>query len=111
LKFVDPRHCPLSIEIRSPVGAVVGQPALIAYELFLVGGAPTAPAGFPDVHLAAQSAIVADVLVALPAGGFAVGYTVPPGLMGLVARIQAFAFSPTAANGIFVASDAHDIVF
>lgn len=45
----------------------------------------------------------------LPPGGVTLGLIVPPGLVGTTVRVQAFVISTWAANGIYAATDAHEI--
>ena len=47
----------------------------------------------------------------LVAVGVTLQYTVPPGWNGNTVRLQAFVISSLALNGVFAATDVHDIVF
>ena len=47
----------------------------------------------------------------IPPGGVSTHVTIPPGLTGLSVMLQAFPLSPSAANGVFALSDAHEIQF
>ena len=46
----------------------------------------------------------------LPAGHHTVTGIMPPGYAGATIRVQVFCVTPTATNGVFVATDAHDLV-
>lgn len=48
-------------------------------------------------------------MVLLPPGGMTLALGVPPGMGGMSALIQGVVIAPTAANGVYAATDAHEI--
>ena len=54
---------------------------------------------------------VLQVIPGLPATGWSASALIPVSLVGNVLRLQGFAVSPAAANGIFATTAAHDLVF
>lgn len=112
----------LVIDMSSPLGTFVGVPPVVIGQVVPAGTVLTSPGGFPEIHLDVTVpgiAVFFDGSVApgpfgpvvLPAAGLTLSYVVPGGLGGLMARIQSFALDSSAANGIFAASDGHDLLF
>ena len=110
----------LTVDLVSSGGTYVGTIPILAAQLrtpFEVN--PSTP-GFPELHLALfgvihllhdgsdDSGLLGPSL--LGPGGLSFVYGLPAGLIGQVIRIQGFALTPSAQNGFFVATNAHDIV-
>lgn len=105
----------LSMAFRSAMGTFNGSIPLYYAQVYIGGFPPASPGLLSDVHInpASGAFLVYDgtmVPGGLPSTGTAFVFAIPPGLAGFVARFQAFAVSPLAQNGIYAATDAHDIV-
>ncbi|MFM1873036.1 MAG: Concanavalin A-like lectin/glucanase superfamily, partial [Planctomycetota bacterium] len=70
-------------------------------------GAPVIHPVFAGLHV--LQPIVAHGPVTLSSAGATWLWPAPPGFAGLSVMLQAVALDPTAANGLFVASDAHEL--
>lgn len=109
----------MSVALTSPTGAFVGSLPLLVANLFPMNAAPPSPTILPYVHIDPMTLLVLFdgaapapfFTIALPPGGLSFGYLVPPGLGGFALRLQGVALSPSAANGIFATTDAHEIHF
>lgn len=110
------------IDLRSPAGAFVGSTPVILGQLVGVGDVFTPVFGLPEVHIdpfLPGLVVVFDGNQApfplgrfvLPSQGLFLAFDVPTGLPGLRLRLQALAFDGPAANGIFAATDAFDVIF
>lgn len=100
----------VTLGIRSPGGAFTNDLAILGLEAWLPPNVPVGPAPLPAIHVGPS----AFVLFAFPNGtganGVALPVTVPAGLSGFGLRLQAFALTPNAHNGIFVATAARDLL-
>ena len=106
-----------TINVRSPNGAFSGHPFVLGAELWVPPTPPFAIAGYPYVWLDPLGSFIAlngfDPTSGVPplsANGFSHTVPVPLGLGGVRVRLQAFTPSPSAANGILAATDAHDLI-
>lgn len=93
-------------ELQSPGGTFLGALGAFAFELYPEPGPAPLPA-LPGLQLDRIDAQV--VFLGLAPAGAASEVTVPPGLAGLVLRVQGVVLAPAAANGLFAASSAHDV--
>lgn len=109
----------LVVRFESPNGTFVGGVPLLVANLF-PAAAPPPPSFIPGVQVDLASVLILldgsapfpFGTLALPPGGFALGYTAPPFLAGFTLRLQAAVVAPMqAANGIFATTDAHEIRF
>lgn len=106
----------LDVTIRSPGGTLSGLLSYLFAQVYFAGISPIGPGTLPTVHLAPTSLLFTIYDGALFPGGLApAGYTFtvlipPPALNGFVIRFQGFVIGPGTQNGIFGATDAHDIV-
>lgn len=107
------------IELRSPSGTLTGSVAFIALQSISTIVRPGRLPGFPIVHVDPSYGPLAFIIgtpwpseaAPLVVSSVPIGIDLPvvPGLTGMTVRFQAFLFAPIAANGIFAASDAHDL--
>lgn len=101
---------------KSPAGAFAGTYPLLAAQLFPDAMPPLAPP-IPGLWLDANAVILyggiptAPFYLGLPPGGFSGAWSVPPGLQGLRVRMQGFASTPFAANGLFASTNALELDF
>jgi hypothetical protein len=100
----------------SPVGTLDFWPFALVASPFPTGSPPSFP-GFPELHLNPAtlvvlhgSAIGGFLPILSPAPGSSLSFSVPPGLSGTSVMLQAVVAFPAAPNGLFVASEAHEIV-
>lgn len=101
----------VSVAITSPGGTYDGDPVLLVGQIYAVADPPIANVFYPFVFIDTQDPFTLDVIPSLsPLLGATFTFTVPAGVSGQVIRVQAFAVNPSAANGIFAATAAHDIV-
>ncbi|MEZ6195327.1 MAG: right-handed parallel beta-helix repeat-containing protein [Planctomycetota bacterium] len=108
----------LTVTMGTPCGTFVNTIPILAVQ-FWQGISPPGNVIFPFVHLqVSQVLVVFDGSVAGPFGPtllttqpIALNFVPPAPLAGYVGRIQAFVSTPTAANGIFGGSDAHEVTF
>ena len=100
----------LSVTYRSPNHTFDGQVALLAAQAFVQGFPPAGFPGFPELHVSEPGFVIFSLSPQLPSSGVASSFVIPPGLAGIGVRFQAVAFGSMAANGFFVASDAHDVL-
>ncbi len=106
----------LSIRMHSPLGTFVSAQPVVLAEVFTTG-APPPNLGIPGVQMNLNVSItIAGSLTPLPfpapgltPAGIALYAPVPPGVSGNTLRIQGFCAAPWAANGIYAATDAHEI--
>lgn len=96
----------LSAYYRSPDSTLDGGIAALAGELFATGSPSTNPL-LPYVHLA-QPTFVQGPIILSPVGGFW-SLTIPPALTGTSLMLQPVVLHPSAANGLFVIGDGHEI--
>lgn len=109
----------VEISIWSLTPAFYGTPFVLGVEFFTTGGTPPSAAGFglPQIHLSLVNtlfvvgAIPGLGAVLLPDPFFNFAFTAPGGFGGTSLMIQGAVVTPAAANGIFAASDAHEIRF
>lgn len=110
----------LRLELRSPNGTFVGAPFLILAQVER-SGTPLGPRVLLGVDLNPFSPTAFIVLDStqvlpqfggflLPATGFALEASVPPGANGLSLYLQGVALTASAANGFYAVSNAHEIV-
>lgn len=100
----------VELQLLPPPPALVGSFAL-GYLQFRQNGnpGPVAPLGLPTIHIDPFSALtLAYGIQPLPAAGTNIVAPVPAALSGLTIRVQYFALSPAAANGVFAATNAHE---
>lgn len=94
----------------SPGATFDGLPGALLVQATLADTLPPSP--FPGI--AVNPAVAPGVAVfldgaAIPPGGRLTGFVMPAGLQGIDLLLQAFALTPTAANGIFASTPAHVI--
>lgn len=103
---------PIEIAIASPLGTLIGFPPIVVVELFLTGSPPIGPAGFPEVHLSVAGAVIGTIApTVLAASPTVISAVAPVGLAGSSIRLQALVVQPSAQNGFFAITDAHELVF
>ena len=104
--------------VRTPGGTFAGTSFLLAGEVGPTGYQPYVDPFFPYVHLyPTQAFILAGdtyggpfAVPGLPPQGMNLYYQIPAGLAGYTVRLQGFAVTTLAANGIFACSNARDVV-
>lgn len=106
----------LTVGVLSPFGGLDGAHFVFDATLIVIGVPPPLPFPFwPEIFLdpfsPATLVIALDFAAGVPPGGLFVGFTVPGGLGGTSALVQAVAFSATARNGGYAATDAHEIQY
>ncbi len=106
----------LRARLASPRGTFTGWPPLLFGRLHASGSPAGTTAGFPVIQMDVSTAFLLFGALApplqtpgLPATGVDLFLAIPPGFAGQSLRVQLFAVSPTAANGLFAASAAHEI--
>lgn len=87
-----------------PIGSIGG----LALAVFPTATPPLPLPGLAELHVA-HNLILVDGPRSLDAAGGAFSITLPPNAGGLTMRLQALGLSTNAANGLFFASDAHEI--
>lgn len=100
----------VAVFLASPGGALAGDFALVAAELWTQPNPPPGPPALPELHLPLSAAWVAVYATGVGATGRTVSAVLPPGLAGFAIRMQAFCLSPAANNGVFAATAARDLV-
>ena len=75
-------------------------------QVYPTGQPPIPIAALPGFHL---STVHGQVATPLPPAGVSLSFSVPPGGAGATLRLQSVALSPQAQNGLYAASDAHDV--
>ena len=107
----------LGVTFVSPSGALTGLPAYLYGLIYPSGGSPGTTPGYPTIQMNIANATLMFgsfgnifQIPGLPPAGVSLSYYIPPGLSGNRSRMQAFVANPTAANGLFSASAAHDVV-
>ncbi len=113
-----PAGSQVTLVLRSPGGAFTGTPPVVAGYLYPTGSPPPPLPGFPYIHYSGGVFLMAGALSPSPfsvpglaPGGLRLDYSIPGGLSGATLRVQAVAVTGAAANTVFAATDAHDIVF
>ncbi len=111
----------LAIDVKSPGFGLVGGSPIILGQLTPIGTVIPESMTDESIHVSAQVPGVIVLFNGLPSSvigptlltptGLSVGYVIPPGLSGLRLRIQTLIASFSAANGIYAATDAHDVIF
>ncbi|MBK8975400.1 MAG: hypothetical protein IPM29_05705 [Planctomycetes bacterium] len=96
----------LTIAFRSPNGSLDGSIAAVVIEI-VPSGAPSPVGGLPGIWFDRSDLQLATP--SLPAAGVSARVTLGAGLEGYTLRMQAVALSNAAANGLYAASDAHDV--
>lgn len=105
----------IQVFLSSPQGGFALSPFIMAAEPFPTGTPPATFPGFPSVHMSPPGMVYLFDSSAGPFqnllgfGGFSFVTAAPPFLAGQSVMFQAVAVSGTAANGIFAATDAHEI--
>jgi hypothetical protein len=99
----------LRVELRASTPALQGAFGALVIQPYPSALPPVAIPGFGGLHVNDLS--IALQFPALGTGGFAFALAVPPGLAGANARFQGLAITAAAANGLYAASDAHDLIF
>lgn len=109
----------LSIRFESPGLTFVNTATLLLGQLLATGGPTPVLPGYPSLHVNpfAGGFIVFNALTApfgpllLPPGGLTFNVAIPAGLFGNSLMLQALSLSSTAINGVFAATDGHEIAF
>lgn len=96
--------------VRSPNGTFTFGFVFLIGEFWTPPFPPVTLPGFPEVHISAAANIV-TVFPGVGPAGVSLGAAIPPGLSGLVVRLQAMSPLVGGANGIFAASAGRDVVF
>jgi hypothetical protein len=104
------------LESRSPAGSLNSALLVVGFNLLPTGAFPPPDPVFQlfNVHLRPGFGLISIGGFLFPAvlpGGTEFSFTVPPGLTGLSLLIQGAVLTPLAANGILVATNAHEIQF
>lgn len=99
----------INLSFESPGGAWVGSVASLLGQGFLAGAPPASPLGFPELWVNQNGAVFLGNFGVF-AGASSVTIPVVPGLEGTRLILQAVISTPSAANGIFVAGDARELV-
>jgi len=100
----------VELQLLPPPPALVGSFAL-GYLQFRTNGSsgPVSPLGLPTIHVDPFSSLtLAYGIQPLPTSGASLVAPIPLGLSGLTIRAQYFALSPSATNGVFAATNAHE---
>lgn len=92
---------------RSPNGTLDGAVAVLAGELFVTGSPLTSPI-LPYIHLL-NPVLVHGPIILSPLGGVW-SLTLPPGFAGTSLMLQPVALHASAANGLFIIGDGHEIL-
>jgi hypothetical protein len=104
----------LTLELTSPFGTADGGSVVYGLLLTFAAAPPVNYYGLPDLWIDPYSPAflpLAPLFSPLPAGGIAFSSPVPPGLLGFGIIIQGAALTPLARNGLYVAADAHAVIF
>lgn len=110
----------VTLRLVSPGGTFIGAPPVVGGQVFTTGSPPLPNPGLPDIHidlfmpytvLFGSFPVAPFPVPGLAASGVDLATQVPPGLSGNSIRLQGFVVTPTASNGFFAASRAHDIDF
>lgn len=105
----------LFLQVFSPGGGFDGSPPVIAAQLYTTSP-PFGIIGFPEVWLDPLGAFIVYSaasptplgFVVLQPGGITLPIVYPGSLSGTTARVQGFAITPAALNGVFAATDARE---
>lgn len=102
----------IDVTIVSPRSEFSAAAPFLLAQIYPVGFPPIAPAAWPEIHVDQGFIVVYDGanFGQTVGAGVPLSFPIPFGLSGFVARLQAFAFGPTAKNRIFAATDAHDLI-
>lgn len=114
-----PAGTTVTFTMKSPGGTLNGAVPLLAGEFFMPAFPPMGLVSYPYVHLDNGLAfLIAGSFGASPfaspglePAGISITTLVPIGLGGFGIRLQGLAVTPFASNGLFAASNAHDILF
>lgn len=114
-----PAGTTVTFTMKSPGGTLNGALPLLAGEFFMPAFPPMGLVAYPFVHL--DNGLAFLIAGSFGAGPFAspgldpdgitITTLVPTGLGGFGVRLQGFAVTPFVSNGLFAASNAHDILF
>lgn len=104
----------LVVLLTSPQGGFASLPFILAAEPFPTGAPPATYPGFPSVHMSPPGMVFlvngnASPFPTLVGNGFTFSTIVPTFLSGQSVMFQAVALSGSAGNGVFAATDAHEI--
>lgn len=109
------------IHFESPLGTFNGTLPVLVGQLYASGAHPGSSFPGLQVNIAASPApsvifdgnLMGGIFgpLTLPASGITLQGTVPPGVAGMSAIVQALAVTPTAANGFFATSVARELRF
>ncbi len=103
---VAPAGSTLNLEVHDLLGTQAGNPFVLVMDAKPTG---TPFVGlFPGTSFGASSVVLLGP-VALPPSGFGLSAQVPPGLNGVSVLVQAGTLTPTARNGSYVTSHAHEV--
>lgn len=100
----------VTLGIRSPGGTFANDFAMVGLEAWLPPNSPVGPPALPAIHVGPNGFVLFAFPNGTGANGVLLPVTVPPGLSGLGLRLQAFALTPNARNGSFVATAARDLL-
>ncbi|MBK8097548.1 MAG: hypothetical protein IPK26_10590 [Planctomycetes bacterium] len=110
----------LQLNVSSPAGTFDLKPYALVGSLFATGTPPGPQAGFPGIQVNMSSFfVIVNGLVPTPAGQPVIGpnggsstYLVMPTFPpGISVMLQGLVVDPIVANGIYAASDAHELRF
>lgn len=100
----------LNVRLDSPGGSLVGESAAIYFDLFHpFTGITRALPSIPELHMSA-AALPLTPAAPLPAAGIEYTTVLGPAFQGSALRVQGMVFTSSAANGVVVLTDAHDIL-
>ncbi|MFG0317745.1 MAG: plastocyanin/azurin family copper-binding protein [Planctomycetota bacterium JB042] len=102
----------LSIGIDSPEATLTGAPLVLALSAFPTGTTPASP--LPGIHFDPAAAVIVTQgafgwPLVVPPGGVSFGLVVPPVAAGTSIMLQAAALSANTHNGVFAATDGHEL--
>jgi hypothetical protein len=100
----------VAANIGSPNGTFTFAFVFLVGEFWVPPFPPVTPPGLPEVRISPMASIIA-VLSGVPPAGVSIGAAIPPGLSGLVVRLQVMSPFVGGANGIFAASAGRDVIF
>jgi hypothetical protein len=100
----------LTIDVFSPNGTLDGSTHTLFGDVFLAGLPlirifPT----YPELQVSANYFTVIP-FTSLATGGLTLSLPIPAGLAGIAVRLQGALLSPNTNNGLFAATNAHDLV-
>ena len=110
----------LELNVSSPGGAFILTPYYLIGQLFTTGTPPVPQPAFPELWFGfasffvlvdgAGAPILGPPLIG-PNGGSSSFFVTPMGLSGSSVMVQGLVINPLVANGLYAATDAHEIQF